>query len=50
MGLEENVVQRLITGLHKALPKWQDLIHESFLSEEKKQAYEELIVSRLDNI
>ena len=50
MGLEENVVQRLIAGLHKALPKWQQLIQESFLSEEQKQAYEELIVSRLDRL
>ena len=50
MGLEENVVQRLIAGLHKALPKWQQLIKVSFLSEEQKQAYEELIVSRLDRL
>ena len=50
MGLEEIVVQRLITGLHKALPKWQQLIHDSFLSDERKQAYEELIVSRLDRL
>lgn len=50
IGIEENVVRRLITGLHKALPKWQQLIQESFLSEENKQAYEELIVSRLDRL
>ena len=50
MGLEENVMQRLITSLHKALPKWQQLIRKSFLSDEKKQAYEELIVSRLDRL
>jgi len=50
MGLEENVVQRLVTGLHKALPKWQQLIHDSFLSEAQKQAYEELVVSRLDRL
>ena len=50
MGLEINVVQHLIIGLHKALPKWQKLIYESFLSEEKKQAYEELIISRLDRL
>ena len=50
MGLEENVVQRLITSLHKALPRWKQLIQESFLSEERKQAYEELIVSRLDRL
>ena len=50
MGLEEKVVQRLIADLHKALPKWQALIRDSFLSEERKQAYEELIVSRLDRL
>ncbi|MBO4444626.1 MAG: HipA domain-containing protein [Bacteroidaceae bacterium] len=50
MGLEEKVVLCLITELHKALPKWQTLIRESFLSEEKQQAYEELIVSRLDRL
>lgn len=47
MNLEENVVLRLIAGLQKALPKWKALIHNSFLSEDKKAAYEELIVSRL---
>jgi serine/threonine-protein kinase HipA len=50
MGLEENVVLRIITSLHKALPKWQQLIQESFLSEEQKQAYEELMVSRLERL
>lgn len=50
MGLEINVVEHLITGLHKALPKWQKIIHESFLSDENKQAYEELIISRLDRL
>lgn len=50
MGLEENVVQRLITGLHKVLPQWQQLIKDSFLSEDHKQAYEELIVARLNRL
>ncbi len=50
MGLKENVVQRLVAGLHKVFPKWQQLIKESFLSEDQKQAYEELIVSRLDKL
>ena len=50
MGLEENVVQRLVAGLHKVFPKWQQLIKDSFLSEDQKQAYEELIVSRLDRL
>ena len=47
MGLEENVVLRLIVSLQKALPKWKTLIQGSFLSEELKSAYLELIMSRL---
>lgn len=47
MGLEENVVLRLIASLQKALPKWQTLIRNSFLSEDMKDRYEELIMSRL---
>lgn len=50
MGLEENVVMRLITGLHKAFPKWQTIISNSFLSEEMKEKYETLIVSRLERL
>lgn len=50
MGLEENVVMRLIEGLQRALPKWQTLIHNSFLSEDAKKAYEELIISRLTRL
>ncbi len=50
MGLEEKVVQRLITGLHKTLPRWQQLIKESFLSEERKQAYEAIVVARLESL
>ena len=50
MGLEEKVVQRLIAGLHKALPQWQQLIKDSFLSEEQKQEYEELVIARLNRL
>ena len=50
MGLDENVVLHLIESLQKALPKWQTLIHNSFLSEDMKKAYEELIISRLDRL
>ena len=47
MGLEDKVVLRLIDGLQKALPKWQTLIHSSFLEKDMKKAYENLVVSRL---
>lgn len=50
MGLEENVVRHLIAGLHKALPKWKQLIQDSFLSEEQKRTYAELVVSRLNRL
>ncbi len=50
MGLGENIVLNLMDSLHKALPKWQSLIHDSFLSEDMKSAYEELIVSRLTRL
>lgn len=47
MGLNDKVVLRLIDGLQKALPKWQTLIRNSFLNEDMKNAYENLVVSRL---
>lgn len=50
MGLEETVVLRLIAGLHKALPRWRELIQHSFLSDEMKEQYEQLVVSRLSRI
>lgn len=50
MGLEENVVLRLIDNMHKALPKWQLLIQNSFLSKEMKETYEHFIISRLNRL
>lgn len=50
MGLDEKVVLHLLEGFKKALPKWQKLIQDSFLSDDMKQAYEELILSRLERI
>ena len=47
IGLEENLVHNLIGGLQKALPKWQMLIANSFLSDEMKKEYEGLVMSRL---
>ena len=47
MGLEEKLVYNLVGGLQKTLPKWQTLIHDSFLSDEMKIEYGELVMSRL---
>ena len=50
MGLEQNVVIHLIENMRKALPKWKQLIQDSFLSEEMKEKYEQLIISRLSRL
>ena len=47
MGLDEKVVLRLIASLQKVLPKWQHLIQNSFLDEDMKIAYMNLITSRM---
>lgn len=47
MGVEENVMLRLVNSLQKTFPKWQELISNSFLSEELKSSYEDFIQSRL---
>ena len=50
MGLEEKVVLRLIDNMRKAIPKWTSLIHGSFLSDEMKDRYEQLIMSRINRL
>ena len=50
MGLENNVVVRLVENMHKALPKWRSLISNSFLSDEMKERYEQLIISRMNRL
>lgn len=47
MGIEERITLQLIDNMRKALPTWEDLIADSFLSEEMKVAYLELIQKRL---
>ena len=50
IGLEENVVKRLIINMHKVVSKWQQLIRDSFLSEEMKDQYEKLVLSRMSRL
>ncbi len=47
LPLQEKVVLRLIDNFQKALPKWLALIRISFLDDEMKKAYENIVVSRL---
>ena len=48
MGIEQRVTLGLINGLRNAMPAWIDLINNSFLSDEMKQNYLELISRRMD--
>lgn len=47
MGIEENVTMQLIASMKNALPAWTELIRNSFLSEDMKAAYLELIDKRI---
>lgn len=48
MGIEQLVTLGLINGLRDAMPAWIDLINNSFLSDEMKQNYLDLISRRMD--
>lgn len=48
MGVEERITLQLIENMRKALPMWDKLIKCSFLSEEMKKSYWDLINIRLD--
>lgn len=50
MGLENTVVVRLVENMRKALPKWKLLIQESFLNDEMKERYEQLILARMSRL
>ena len=48
MGIEQRVTLGLIDGLRHAMLVWIDLINDSFLSDEMKQNYLDLISRRMD--
>ena len=48
MGIEQRVTLGLIDGLRNAMPAWIDLINDSFLSDDMKQNYLDLISRRMD--
>ena len=48
LGIEQRVTLGLINGLRDAMPAWIDLINNSFLSDEMKQNYLDLISRRMD--
>ena len=47
MGIEKNVTMQLIASMKNAIPAWTELINNSFLSKDMKEAYLELIDKRI---
>lgn len=43
MGIDEKAINQMLSVFQKAMPKWEALINESFLSEELKAQYLELV-------
>lgn len=50
MGIEARTVINMINTMRKAMPKWEEIIRNSFISEELKTRYMELMLARLDRI
>ena len=50
MGIEENITMQLIASMKNALPAWEELINNSFLSKDMKAAYLELIDKRIQSV
>ena len=50
MGIEQRVTLQLIESMQKTLPAWKDLIRDSFLNEDMKESYLELLESRLSKL
>ena len=48
MGIEPRITLGLIENLRDAVPAWIDLINRSFLSEEARQNYIDLILKRME--
>lgn len=46
-GITEKVIERLFAHFQKCLPKWETMIGQSFLSDELKQQYLELLQNRM---
>lgn len=44
-GMDEKAISNLFNKFSKAIPKWHDLIEDSFLSDKMKQAYRKQIDS-----
>ena len=50
LGIENVIVERLIKKYIKLLPKFEDIIQNSFLSSDLKEKYAELLKERIDRL
>ena len=50
LGIGQRVTMQLIENMQKVLPVWKDLIRNSFLSEDMKKSYLELVETRLSKL
>jgi serine/threonine-protein kinase HipA len=50
LGLSEKISARVLEELQASLPKWEPLIHTSFLTEEMKAEYQHIIHERADRL
>ena len=46
-GVEEKVIENLARRFSRALPKWFELIDQSFLPDDMKRQYKKLILRRV---
>lgn len=49
-GISGNIINKLISNFAKCLPKWETFIASSFLSDDLKKAYLELLEERLERL
>jgi serine/threonine-protein kinase HipA len=49
-GVSEKILDGLIANFKQCIPLWENKIDESFLSDEMKNGYKDLIANRMDKI
>jgi serine/threonine-protein kinase HipA len=50
LKVDEKQQQNMFSKMEKALPKWLDVIDESFLSEDFKEQYKSILLERINRL
>ena len=50
MGIDEKAIDKMIISFNRIMPKWNLWINSSFLSDELKQKYMDLITQRMKHL